>query len=424
MPNESTTKELAVSTGNASMEIAVRISSIQELEEMATKVSKSSVCPVRFKEKSGDVFVAILHGREIGLGPFQALSSIAVINGTPSIFGDAALALVRASGKLEDFHEEIVGEGENTKAICYSKRAGMTRERVTEFSVKDAKVAGLWGKPGPWTQYWKRMLMFRARGFNLRDNFGDVLKGLAIYEEAQDIPMEERGEGVYGPAPSESEEAKPSLASKLKKPQAANVLVEEVQLPASEGTATPATAPAPPKPEPAKPKATAKPKAEPKAAKQEAQAPKATPAQAAQAAQAPPPQAEAPKAEPIYEKAGIELAKIRKIGNAVTGVLSLISAASGKKKEVSMMPHESPETTLEELEGLIGQSIRFQYRIQQDANNKPQVWVFDVIPESRFDAVMAKRAVQEGEAPPEEVVIDEGPDDFLAINPNEAYHKG
>ena len=53
----------------------------------------------------------------------------------------------------------------------------------SEFSVQDAKRAGLWGKmsasgkPTPWVLYPDRMLLFRARGFNLRDNFGDVLKG-------------------------------------------------------------------------------------------------------------------------------------------------------------------------------------------------------------------------------------------------------
>jgi hypothetical protein len=34
------------------------------------------------------------------------------------------------------------------------------------------------------------MLKFRARGFILRDLFGDVLQGLRTQEEARDIPAE------------------------------------------------------------------------------------------------------------------------------------------------------------------------------------------------------------------------------------------
>jgi hypothetical protein len=52
--------------------------------------------------------------------------------------------------------------------------------------VEDAKRASLWGKSGPWTQYPKRMLQLRARGFALRDAFPDILRGLVTAEEAQD----------------------------------------------------------------------------------------------------------------------------------------------------------------------------------------------------------------------------------------------
>ncbi len=40
------------------------------------------------------------------------------------------------------------------------------------------------------TQYPKRMLQLRARGFALRDAFPDVLKGLVTAEEAQDYPTQ------------------------------------------------------------------------------------------------------------------------------------------------------------------------------------------------------------------------------------------
>lgn len=138
-------------------------------------------------DRPEQVFAALAHGSELGLTPMQSMQSIAVINGKPSIYGDAGLALVRASGLLESFREYVDGDGDNRAAVCESKRKGMPEARVTRFSVGDAKRAGLWGKAGPWAFYPERMLMFRARAFNLRDEFGDVLKGLAIAEEAQDI---------------------------------------------------------------------------------------------------------------------------------------------------------------------------------------------------------------------------------------------
>jgi hypothetical protein len=89
---------------------------------------------------------------------------------------------------VQEFFE---GEGTaNPIAVCIAKRRGRTPVTV-RFSVEDAKRAGLWGKQGPWTQYPKRMMAMRARGFALRDAFADVLKGLITAEEAQDYPTEQ-----------------------------------------------------------------------------------------------------------------------------------------------------------------------------------------------------------------------------------------
>jgi hypothetical protein len=84
--------------------------------------------------------------------------------------------------------EYFEGEGtSNPIAVCVAKRKNRT-EVISKYSVEDAKRAGLWNKQGPWTQYPKRMLQMRARGFALRDAFPDVLKGLITVEEAQDYP--------------------------------------------------------------------------------------------------------------------------------------------------------------------------------------------------------------------------------------------
>lgn len=154
----------------------------------ATMVSKSDFAPKEFKGKPESCLLAVQHGSEIGLGPMQSLQSIAVINGRPSIWGDAALAVCMGSLACEYVRESIEGEGDNMVAICEAKRRQFERPVVVRFSVGDAKRAQLWGKAGPWTQYPKRMLQMRARGFALRDAFPDVLRGLVTAEEAQDYP--------------------------------------------------------------------------------------------------------------------------------------------------------------------------------------------------------------------------------------------
>lgn len=159
-----------------------------EAMEFSNMLAKSAMVPKNYQGKPEDVLVAVQWGYEIGLAPMQALQNISVINGKPSVYGDAAMALVQASSVCEDIEEYFENEGTpNPIAVCVAKRKG--RKPVTaKFSIEDAKRAGLWGKAGPWQAYPKRMMQMRARGFALRDAFPDVLKGLITAEEAQDYP--------------------------------------------------------------------------------------------------------------------------------------------------------------------------------------------------------------------------------------------
>ena len=154
----------------------------------AKMVAASDFAPKEFKGKPESCLLAIQHGSEVGLSPMQALQSIAVINGRPTIWGDAALALVQASPVCEYVREYVEGEGDKLVAVCEAKRRGYPQPTVVRFSMADAKRAGLAGKSGPWTQYPSRMCALRARGFALRNAFADALRGLITAEEAQDYP--------------------------------------------------------------------------------------------------------------------------------------------------------------------------------------------------------------------------------------------
>lgn len=151
----------------------------------ATMLSESDLVPKDFKGKPGNCMIAMQWGSELGLKPLQALSNIAVVNGRAALWGDAVIALVRSSPLCEYVQESDDG---NT-ATCRAKRRGEP-EQVVTFSMDDAKQAGLAGKQGPWTQYPKRMRQMRARAFCLRDVFPDVLRGMPVAEEVQDIPPE------------------------------------------------------------------------------------------------------------------------------------------------------------------------------------------------------------------------------------------
>lgn len=173
--------QLPVRLQSGAKVVGIVPTTIEEVFRLASAVSKSGLAP-RGMDTPEKLTVAIMHGLEIGLQPMQAIQKIAVVNGRPTVWGDAVPALLQSRGfKLREWIDE------QGVAHCEVTRPdGHNTER--EFSEADARKAGLWGKAGPWTQYPRRMLQMRARGFAARDGASDALSGLYIAEELQDAP--------------------------------------------------------------------------------------------------------------------------------------------------------------------------------------------------------------------------------------------
>lgn len=163
---------------------------VDQAYRMAQALARSSMTPKSYNNDPDRIFVGIIAGAEVGLAPFQALQSIAVIGNNPAIWGDGALALVQGSGLLVDMEETDDGNA----ATCRLVRKGRETPIVRSFSMDDAKKAGLQGKQGPWTQYPQRMRQMRARAWAMRDGFADVLKGIGIAEEVKDYVTADGGE--------------------------------------------------------------------------------------------------------------------------------------------------------------------------------------------------------------------------------------
>lgn len=193
----------------------IKPGSLSEAMDMATILARSGMVPPCYKGKPEDTLVAMLMGSELGLNPIQSLQNIAVINNRPSIYGDALAALVQnhpAFGGIKESFDDAT-----MTASCTVWRKGGEPHTQT-FSQADATTAKLWGKAGPWTQYPKRMLQMRARGFALRSQFADALAGLITREEAEDLPMERditQPRQAVGPAELVSDEQTENLRNAL-----------------------------------------------------------------------------------------------------------------------------------------------------------------------------------------------------------------
>jgi hypothetical protein len=173
---------------SADLDLPREIVTPARAKEIATMMKDHGCLPDGY---SGDVkkaTIAILHGQEVGLGPMQAVRGIYIIRGTPTIWGDALVGLCQREISNGPTWEFIGTEGAPGFACRVSVwRKGRPDPIVAEFSWAMAVTAKLIGKAGPWTQYPRDMMRRRALATVMRIGFADLLCGLSVREEIEDM---------------------------------------------------------------------------------------------------------------------------------------------------------------------------------------------------------------------------------------------
>lgn len=179
-------------------ERGLRLENLAQAKAFAMEIA-SSGCAPKGMNTPGAVLLAMQIGAELGFSPMQALQNVVVVNGRATLMGTSAIALMNGSGLLEPGTKVEFGCRPTTEqeklsmgrlvGYCRTQRAGQAPVE-TLFSQTDAETAKLWGKEGPWRQYPKRMLQFRAVGFHFKDHWSDIGHGIMIDAEARDMPRE------------------------------------------------------------------------------------------------------------------------------------------------------------------------------------------------------------------------------------------
>ena len=204
---------------------------LDEAWRLASAYCMSGFLPRRF-DTPEKVLAGMQLAQELGLKPLTALRQIAVIHGTPSVFGDLPLSLLYQSKKCEYLREYLVDkdmkkiclENDNATAeayagVCIAKRIGDPEVAESIFTMDDARKAGLLpAKPdAAWNTYPKRMLRYRARSQVMKDKFPDVLNGVAIAEyDFHTIPSDNDDDVKTAPV-SASDDKLSALSAKIHK---------------------------------------------------------------------------------------------------------------------------------------------------------------------------------------------------------------
>lgn len=160
------------------------ISEWRAMRAQADALVKSGFLPKAINTAEKAIAV-IQTGKELGIGPMQALRSIQVIDGKPTLAAEliAGLVLSRVPGSILQPIKMT-----STECVVRAQRPGGAPLDVP-FTIEDAKRAGLLGKAN-WKNYPRAMLRSRAITEAARAVFPDATMGLYDPDELGAVTSE------------------------------------------------------------------------------------------------------------------------------------------------------------------------------------------------------------------------------------------
>lgn len=155
----------------------------EAIKEQAKALIRSKFYP-RSVDTAEKAIMIMLTGRELNIPPMQAIRSIHVVDGRPTIAADLMLALVyqRIPGALITVKDLPDG-----CSVTAKRRDG--EAQVFTFTKQDAVQAGLSSKDN-WRKYPKAMYRARAISSAVRAVFPDAILGLYTPEEIESLEPE------------------------------------------------------------------------------------------------------------------------------------------------------------------------------------------------------------------------------------------
>lgn len=154
-----------------------------QVMELARVMAVSSLLPADLKGKPADVLVAILYGQELGLAPMQAIQSVYVVKGRPTISAQLWVALARRAG-----HKVRVIE-ETATACTVEVHRGDDPKHPTKvtYTIEQAKTAGLMSNAN-WKNHPHAMLYARAVSTACRRACPEIALGFGDETDREPVP--------------------------------------------------------------------------------------------------------------------------------------------------------------------------------------------------------------------------------------------
>lgn len=161
--------------------------------KVADMLSKTSLIPKQYQGNPANCFIAVDMANRMGVSPMMVMQNLYVVNGKPSWSGQACMTFIKASPEFRNIKINYT-KSENGIIGCYisAERVSDGQQVVGEHITQTMAQAEGWTSNKKWINMPKQMLTYRAAAFFARAFCPEVLMGVRVEGEAEDITADQK----------------------------------------------------------------------------------------------------------------------------------------------------------------------------------------------------------------------------------------
>ena len=191
MPNDIIPQEQQTAITNSAETAPLDfISNFRECYKLAQIISQTQIIPEIYQGKPADCAIAVDMANRMNVSPMMVMQNLYVVKGKPSWSGQACKALVEGCGKFKNVRHQYFGDkGKDTRGCRIIAVWADTGEIIEgpDVTIQMAKAEGWHGKNAKWSNMPELMLAYRASAFFARVYCPEILMGVHVEGEVEDI---------------------------------------------------------------------------------------------------------------------------------------------------------------------------------------------------------------------------------------------
>jgi hypothetical protein len=175
-----------IATINTSMNM---FDAMDKAYKFACIMAKSDIVPSHYRGKPENTFIAVQTAYRMNLDPMQIMQNTYVVSGKLGMVSAFAISLANQSGLFDSgIRYRIEGSGEDLKVTAYTNLKKTGEEISYTITMREA-IAENWTKNPKYKTLPELMLRYRAATLLIRTHAPEVLNGMHMVEEIEDVVM-------------------------------------------------------------------------------------------------------------------------------------------------------------------------------------------------------------------------------------------